>query len=514
MVPYSEFRLVITIHSSHSNEDPYTFEFLADLSTIRVTADQKSKFVEAYYLEGGNNIICGTQVIFDPNAEVAQNLNYKVNLDTSFSGQASPSVKPDWGKNLFVVLKYFTFSLPLKKVEKKVREPVSQSSLDENSLSGKQGVQKKPHSKMALNPNAPLFSNNTTPFVEQMQQQNSNSFYPQTNVQQPNVQNPNMGGFKPQTTQQPFNPQFGGGTPQQQNFFNPNVFQAGFNLDQGMGNMKVNPQLNNFQNDFTVSPNFRTNPSDFPPGLTGSQTQQGQNDFGFNNQGMNQFFPQTEKPNLSVNTNFRQNNFQQRVNIANAVKEGGFSDVMNIIDESRSDRSGTPDNVGMPEGDPKTLGTKNSLYVAALKKDSGSGANSPGVISRIAGKYFSGVSTPQSNLSQDEGYLGLTPRESEKEPAGFDETPTNIVITDDMIENFKLEDHIGNLCEFAKTYQGSRVLQKFFPRANQQEIDTVIQEFESKIDELMLDPYANYMFQSLAQSCSADQRFYLLQKVY
>jgi len=29
----------------------------------------------------------------------------------------------------------------------------------------------------------------------------------------------------------------------------------------------------------------------------------------------------------------------------------------------------------------------------------------------------------------------------------------------------------------------------------------------------MLDPYANYMFQTLAQSCSADQRFHLLQEV-
>ncbi len=58
-----------------------------------------------------------------------------------------------------------------------------------------------------------------------------------------------------------------------------------------------------------------------------------------------------------------------------------------------------------------------------------------------------------------------------------------------------------------------RILQKFFPRANQQEIYEIINEIQDKIDELMLDPYANYMFQSLAQSCSAEQRYYLLQKV-
>ena len=36
---------------------------------------------------------------------------------------------------------------------------------------------------------------------------------------------------------------------------------------------------------------------------------------------------------------------------------------------------------------------------------------------------------------------------------------------------------------------------------------------ENHIEELMLDPYANYMFQTLAQSCSSGQRYHLLEKV-
>lgn len=74
----------------------------------------------------------------------------------------------------------------------------------------------------------------------------------------------------------------------------------------------------------------------------------------------------------------------------------------------------------------------------------------------------------------DSETIPFTPKGTETE-AGFpsDENQGG-PITDDMIENFKLEEHIGNLVEFAKTYNGSRVLQKFFPRANQQEIDTVI----------------------------------------
>jgi len=59
----------------------------------------------------------------------------------------------------------------------------------------------------------------------------------------------------------------------------------------------------------------------------------------------------------------------------------------------------------------------------------------------------------------------------------------------------------------------NRILQKFFPKANQQEIDFVIYEIQDKMEELMLDSYANYMFQTLAQSCSSEQRYYLLQKL-
>ena len=45
------------------------------------------------------------------------------------------------------------------------------------------------------------------------------------------------------------------------------------------------------------------------------------------------------------------------------------------------------------------------------------------------------------------------------------------------------------------------------------EIEIFVREIDSRIDELMLDSYANYMFQALAQSCSVEQRYYLLEKV-
>lgn len=117
MIPYNEFRMVITIYSTHSSEDPYVFEYLVDFSQTKVSNEQKSKYAEAIFLEGNNNIIFGTQIIFDPNNEVSNSLNYKISLDTSFSaGGSSPSVKPDFGKNVFMALKHLTVALPLKRV--------------------------------------------------------------------------------------------------------------------------------------------------------------------------------------------------------------------------------------------------------------------------------------------------------------------------------------------------------------------------------------------------------------
>jgi len=113
-IPYEEFRLVITIHLSHSNEDPIAFEFLMDFSQVKLGLNQKSKFAEAFYLQNGNNVIIGTEVVFDPANEI---LNKKGVLDSSFqsTGSSTPG-KPDFGKNVFAVLKHLSISLPLKRI--------------------------------------------------------------------------------------------------------------------------------------------------------------------------------------------------------------------------------------------------------------------------------------------------------------------------------------------------------------------------------------------------------------
>jgi len=78
---------------------------------------------------------------------------------------------------------------------------------------------------------------------------------------------------------------------------------------------------------------------------------------------------------------------------------------------------------------------------------------------------------------------------------------------------FRIEENLGMIEEIAKSYQGSKVIQQFISRATQQEIDLLIQEISAKIEELILDPYANYMIQSLMQSCSSEQRYRLLKRI-
>lgn len=117
MVPYAEFRMVVTIHMSHASEDPFTFEYLIDFSQVKLSADQKNKFAEVHCYQDGNSIMIASQIIYDPNSELSSGLNYKINLDTSFQSTGSTATaKPDFGKNVFVSFKYFTISLPLKRI--------------------------------------------------------------------------------------------------------------------------------------------------------------------------------------------------------------------------------------------------------------------------------------------------------------------------------------------------------------------------------------------------------------
>jgi len=83
----------------------------------------------------------------------------------------------------------------------------------------------------------------------------------------------------------------------------------------------------------------------------------------------------------------------------------------------------------------------------------------------------------------------------------------------EVIEEFKIDEYVGKMVDYAKTYQGSKVLQKYVATSHKDDLDIVVKEIGEKIGELMLDPYANYMIQTLVQNGYPRQRHYLLQKL-
>ncbi|CAK73217.1 unnamed protein product (macronuclear) [Paramecium tetraurelia] len=76
-----------------------------------------------------------------------------------------------------------------------------------------------------------------------------------------------------------------------------------------------------------------------------------------------------------------------------------------------------------------------------------------------------------------------------------------------------LEQIRGNVVNFVKTQHGSRLIQKYFTTCTQIELDQLLQEIGPHLPDLMIDPYANYMFGSLSQSCAPHQRLYILQTI-
>jgi len=187
-------------------------------------------------------------------------------------------------------------------------------------------------------------------------------------------------------------------------------------------------------------------------------------------------------------------------------EEGGQQEDMNYPGENAYDNYKGKD---VPSVMDRGRNRPSSLYTSVLsgRKRENSLSNSPS-LHNMQNRYFSGASTPKSDYER-----ANTPLSQSNNEFFANEEASNPPLSEDMIENFRIEEHVGELVEFAKTYNGSRILQKFFPKANQNEVGLFIGEIEGHLEELMLDPYANYMFQTLAQSCSADQRYFLLKKI-
>jgi len=110
MLPFNEFRVVVTIYH-HSEEEPYIFEFLIDLSKLNLASEQPEYFIEANYNEENNQIKLEAQIVCDPTSDLKNHMTNSMSLDQS-SGTLTAG-KPEFGRNIFLVLKQVSTSLPL-----------------------------------------------------------------------------------------------------------------------------------------------------------------------------------------------------------------------------------------------------------------------------------------------------------------------------------------------------------------------------------------------------------------
>ena len=318
-------------------------------------------------------------------------------------------------------------------------------------------LQNKTHSKLHLNPNAPLFSAQT----DQVQQPfGMPSQY--ANTSNVNSFSQNSGNYQSNY----------------QNFNTSNVTSSSNNSNNSNSNSNVNnPNLSSYFNTPLFSQNYQADkhPSQFSPvqfqGYTfqenavPSMHQQQQNNEGMLPPGLSSPMMQSESSYSSSSSPYGQR--PQHQTFAPPAKnrglyvetrpQGYINDVIaEALEEHQASAGNTPCEIpheNMPFEKTKSKGNKN-LYLTVLtgRKNDNSLTNSPcPSASKIHNRYFSAVSTPVSEHDPNP----LTPLiDTNNEYYGSEDY--NMPAGDEQAEEFRLEDHLGNLVEFAKTYNGSR----------------------------------------------------------
>ena len=304
--------------------------------------------------------------------------------------------------------------------------------------------QKKPHTRLQLNPNAPLFGSSTG----QAEQPGAHPFIPQGQTQ---------GDFN----KQPQQPTSKG------DMFLPQGFQQGQSHEQPSSSA----QQNQYQG-FNFIPDFSR--------AQGQGSQQSQNQYQSQQQSQGPSQSEMMPPGLGIGQGARnQMNYpyfpQQMFN-----QQGGDLPQKNIpfqslrFDEQIESRPGQQSDINFDKGGyglqeeiqyqnpdtyqpDKTLERRGNrppnLYTAVLsgRKMDDSATNSPSV-HNMQSRFFSAAPTPTSEFDQ----APILNSPNDFLTGGSEEETTNPPLSEEMVESFRLEDHLGELVEFAKTYNGSR----------------------------------------------------------
>ena len=104
--PFNEFRMVVTVYQTQSNEDAYTYEFNVNISNSMLLEESKEKLLEISFNQGGNcDVTIGIDHTLVSNKD---EFLQKLNKPQYFH--------PDL-QNILLTLKYLAISLPLKRVQ-------------------------------------------------------------------------------------------------------------------------------------------------------------------------------------------------------------------------------------------------------------------------------------------------------------------------------------------------------------------------------------------------------------
>ena len=76
-----------------------------------------------------------------------------------------------------------------------------------------------------------------------------------------------------------------------------------------------------------------------------------------------------------------------------------------------------------------------------------------------------------------------------------------------------VDEVVGELYLLAKDQNGCRFLQRIFTEGSQEDAQKVFDGVIEHIDELMVDPFGNYLVQKLLEQCNDDQKMHILYEI-
>ena len=77
----------------------------------------------------------------------------------------------------------------------------------------------------------------------------------------------------------------------------------------------------------------------------------------------------------------------------------------------------------------------------------------------------------------------------------------------------ELEEIEGSVVEIAMNQSGSRTLQRFVEKAGQTEIEVILMEILPNLSAIIMDDYANYMFQAICSRCTPKMRLLIIKAI-